>query len=45
MHASVKYTEVFFGWSDKVLTTEVMRGVQAAAAEGGPTLDTALGVA
>ena len=42
---SVKYTEVLFAGSDKVPTKEVVRGVQAAAAEGGPTLDTALGVA
>ena len=41
---SVKYTEVLFAGSDKVPTKEVVRGVQAAAAEGGPTLDTGLGV-
>ena len=44
-HASVKYTEVLFAGSDKFPTKEVVRGVQAAAAEGGPTLETALGVA
>ena len=44
VHASVKYTEVLFAESDKFPTKEVVRGVQAAAAEGGPTLDTALGV-
>ena len=43
--SSVKYTEVLFAGSDKFPTKEVVRGVQAAAAEGGPTLDTALGVA
>ena len=43
-HASVKYTEVLFAGSDKFPTKEVVRGVQAAAAEGGPTLYTALGV-
>ena len=43
--ASVKYTEVLFAGSDKFQTKEVVRGVQATAAEGGPTLDTALGVA
>ena len=47
MHASVKYTEVLVAGTNKFKfpTKEVMRGVQAAAAEGGPTLDTALGVA
>ena len=45
VHASVTYTEVFFAGNDKFPTKEVVRGVQAAAAEGGPTLDTALGVA
>ena len=45
MHASVKYTEVLFAGSDKFPTKEVVRGVQAAAAEGGPTRDTAMGVA
>ena len=44
VHASVKYTEVLFARSDKFPTKEFVRGVQAAAAEGGPTLDTALGV-
>ena len=44
-HASVKYTEVLFAGSDKFPTKEVVRGVQAAAAEGGPTRDTAMGVA
>ena len=45
MYASVNYTEVLFVGSDKFPTKEVARGVQAAAAEGGPTLDTASGVA
>ena len=45
VQASVKYTEVLFAGSDSFPTKEVLRGVQAAAAEGGPTLDTALGVA
>ena len=45
MHASVKHTEVFFAGSDKFPAKEVVRGVQAVAAEGGPTRDTALGVA
>jgi len=45
VHASVKYTEVLFAGSDKFPTKEVVRGVQAAAAEGGPTRDTAMGVA
>ena len=44
-HASVKYTEVLFAGSDIFPTTEVVRAVQAAAAEGGPTRDTAMGVA
>ena len=44
-HASVKYTEVLFAGSDEFPTKEVVRGVQAAAAEGGPTRDTAMGVA
>ena len=44
-HASVKYTEVLFAGSDKFPTKEVVRGVQAAAAEGGPTRYTAMGVA
>ena len=44
-HASVKYTEVRFARSNKFPTKKVVRGVQAAAAEGGPTLDTALRVA
>ena len=34
-----------FAGSDKFPTKEVVRGVQAAAAEGGPTRDTAMGVA
>ena len=42
---SVKYTEVFFAGSDKFPTKKVVRGVQAAAAKGRPTLDPALGVA
>ena len=37
--------EVLFAGSDKFPTKEVVRGVQAAAAEGGPTRDTALGLA
>ena len=45
MHASVKYTEVLFAGGDKFPTKEVVRGVQAATAEGGPTRDTAMGVA
>ena len=45
VHASVKYTEVLFAGSDKFPTKDVMNGVQTAAAEGGPTLDTALGLA
>ena len=44
MHSSVQYTEVLFGGSDKFPTKEVVRGVQSATAEGGPTLDTASGV-
>ena len=44
-HASVKYTEVLFAGSDKFPTKEVVRAVQTAAAEGGPTRDTAWGVA
>ena len=44
-HASVKYTEVRFAGSDKFPTKEVVRCVQAAAAEGGPTRDTAMGMA
>ena len=42
MHTGVKYTEVLFAGSDK-FPTEVVHGVQAAAAEGGR--DTAMGVA
>ena len=45
MHASVKYTEVCFAGSDKFPTKKVVRGVQAADAEGGPTRDTAMGMA
>ena len=45
VHASVKYTEVLFAGSDKFPTKDVVIGVQAATAEGGPTLDTAFGVA
>ena len=45
VHANVKHTEVFFAWSDKIQTKEVVRGVQVAAAEGEPTRDTAMGVA
>ena len=44
MHASVKYTEVLFAGGDKFPTKEVVHGVQAATAEGGPTRDTAMGV-
>ena len=45
MHASVKYTGVLFAWGDMFPMKEVVGGVQAAAAEGGPTLDTAVGLA
>ena len=45
VHASVKYTEVLFAGGDKFPMKEVVHGVQAAAAEGGPTRDTAMGVA
>ena len=45
VHASVKYAEMLFTGSDNILTKEDVRGVQAAAAGDGPTLDTALGVA
>ena len=45
VHVSVKYTEVLFAGSDKSPTKEAVRGVQAAAAEGGPTLDKASGMA
>ena len=44
-HANVKYTGVLFAGSDKFPTKKVVRGVEAAAAEGGPTRDTAMGVA
>ena len=44
-HASVKYTEALFAGSDKFPTKEVVRGVPATAAEGGPTHYTAMGVA
>ena len=37
-------TEVLFAGSDRFQTKEVVRGVQAAAAEGGPTRDTTMGV-
>ena len=43
VHANVKYTEVLFAGSDKFSTKKVVRGVEAAAAEGGPTHDTATG--
>ena len=43
MHASVQYTEVLFAGIGK-FPTKVVRGMQAAAAEGGPILDTGLGV-
>ena len=45
VHASVKYTEVLFAGGDKFPMKEVVHGVQAAAAEGGPTRYTAMGVA
>ena len=45
VHASVKYTEMLFAGSDKFPTKEVVHGVQVAAAEGGPTRDTAMGMA
>ena len=45
MQASVKYTGVLFAGGDMFPMKEVVRGVQAAAAEGGPTLDTAVGLA
>ena len=44
VYASVKYTGALFARSDKLPTKEVVRWIQAAAAEGGPTLDTGLGV-
>ena len=43
-HARVKYTEVLFAGSDKFPMKKVVRGVETAAAEGGPTRDTAMGV-
>ena len=45
VHVIVKYMEVLFAGSNKFPTKKIVRGVQVAAAEGGPTLDTALGVA
>ena len=45
VHASVKYTEVLFAGSDKFPTKEVVRWIRAATAEGGPALDTGMGVA
>ena len=45
VHASVKYTEVLLAGSDKFPMKEVVLLIQAAAAEGGPTLDTGLVVA
>ena len=42
-HASVGYTDVLFDGRDRLPTKEVVRGVQAAAAEGGPTRDTQWG--
>ena len=45
MHLSVKYTEAHFAGNGKFQTKDVVRGVQAAAAEGGPTLRTGVGVA
>ena len=44
-YASVNYTKVLFAGSDKFPPKEVVRDVQAAVAEGGPTGDTTLGVA
>ena len=44
-YASVKYTYVLFAGSDKFPTKEVVHGVQAAAAESGPTRGTAMRVA
>ena len=44
VHARVKYTDVLFAERDKFPTKEVVRGVQGAAAQGGPTRDTAMGV-
>ena len=44
-HASVKYAEMFFPGGDKVLTKEVVRGVEAAVAGTRPTTDMALRVA
>ena len=44
VYASFTYTEVHFAGRAKFPTKEVVRGVQVAAAEGGPTLDTGLGV-
>ena len=44
VHASVKYAEVRFARNDKFAMKEVVRGVPAAGAEGGPTRDTAMGV-
>ena len=45
MHPGIKCTEMLFAGRDKFPPKEVVRGVQAAAAKGRPTLDTALGVA
>ena len=45
LHVSVKYAEVLFAGGDTFATKEVVRDVQAAAAEDGATLDTAVGVA
>ena len=44
VHESVTYAEVLYAGSDKFPTAEVVRAIQAAAAEGGSTLDTSLGV-
>ena len=44
MHAGVKYTEVIYAGNDKFPTKEAVHGVQATAAEGGPTRDSAMGV-
>ena len=45
MYASAMYTVVLFAGSDEVSTKEVVRGVQAVDAEGGPTFETGLGMA
>ena len=45
VRASGKYTYALLAGSDKFPTKKVARGLQAAAAAGGPTRDTALGAA